>query len=168
MLDYAGRSGSFVLSGVSILGVLLRDQHRCFYRALAGKGAAWRVALSVLALAPYLAYNSIYAVKIDLDEVPELRVPVTVIQRLTVSITRNPYRFTVPYFNVGSTISLVSRRGRNRSARSTLSTQTGLLTTSYAYPTPCGRPSGRYSLFWNSYRILTILDDFNQSRFCCW
>ncbi|MCB0558611.1 MAG: hypothetical protein H6573_26720 [Lewinellaceae bacterium] len=131
------------------------------------KGRQWRVALSVLALALlyFEAYNSIYAVKIDLDEVPELQAGNRYSEIDGINYQEFQALLTVPYFNVGSDNLWFHGEGEIVPRALTLSTQTGLPTTSAMLTrTPLWQTLRQVQLILEPYRRPAILDDFPNQK----
>lgn len=131
------------------------------------KGKPWRTGMAVAALALlwFEAWNSIYAVKIDLDEVPELQ-PGNRYSEIE-GINYNEFQaiLTVPYFNVGSDNIWFHGEGEIVPRSLALSTQTGLPTTSAMLTrTPLGQTLRQVQLILEPYRRPAILDDFPNDK----
>lgn len=131
------------------------------------KNNKWRTALAALALVLlyFEAYNSVYAVRIDLDEVQELQAG----KRYTdiEGINYNEFQaiLTAPYFNVGSDNLWFHGEGEIVPRSLTLSTQTGLPTTSAMLTrTPLGQTLKQVQLALEPYRRPAILEDFPNDK----
>ena len=131
------------------------------------KGRPWRVALSALALAVlyFEAFNSIYAVNLGLDEVPELQAGKRYSEIEGINYDEFQAILTVPYFNVGSDNLWFHGEGEIVPRSLTLSTQTGLPTTSAMLTrTPLWQTLKQVQLILEPYRRPAILDDFPNDK----
>ncbi|MCB0588806.1 MAG: hypothetical protein KDD06_26190 [Phaeodactylibacter sp.] len=131
------------------------------------KGRNWKVGLAVLALALlyFEAYNSIYAVKIDLDKVPELEPGKRYSDIEGIDYHEFQALLTIPYYNVGSDNIWFHGEGEILPRSLTLSTQTGLATTSAMLTrTSLGQTLRQVQLILEPYRQPAILSDFPNRK----
>lgn len=168
MLDYAGpirqfRSvGRFNWAFYYVINIIVFTELWQW-----AKAKPWRVALSALALALlyFEAYNSIFAVKIDLDEVKELQAGQRYSEIEGINYSEFQAILTVPYFNVGSDNLWFHGEGEIVPRALTLSTQTGLPTTSAMLTrTPLGQTVRQVQLVLEPYRSPAILKDFPNNK----
>jgi len=131
------------------------------------KGAGWRLALGVTALLLllYEAYNSAYAKDFRLDEVKELQAGHRYTDIEGVNYDEFQAILTVPYFNVGSDNIWYHGEGDIVPRSLTLSTQTGLPTTSAMLTrTSLEQTLRQVQLILEPYRLPVLLEGFPNRK----
>ncbi|MCB0545955.1 MAG: hypothetical protein KDD19_00100 [Phaeodactylibacter sp.] len=131
------------------------------------QGRQWRTGVAALALALlyFEAYNSIYAINVGLDEVPELQAGNRYSEIEGINYDEFQAILTAPYFNVGSDNLWFHGEGDIVPRSLTLSVQTGLPTTSAMLTrTPLGQTIKQVQLALEPYRRPAILDDFPNDK----